>query len=317
MRHAYGYQPAYVALEDGSGELTGVLPLFLTRGVTSGRRYRTPTMNATGPLANDAAGIEALLGAVCDRTESSGRLLTFQSRVYGLDQLDPRLTSIPKAPTWKAPVPPSVDLKRWKKHSRNLYRSVNRALDAGLTWREASGTDDLRRWYGLYLATMRKRRTLPRSWRQIETTRRLLEPRGEFRLFVVERGDQMLAGVVTYPFNGVVELMYNGSDPAELELRPNHLLNWGVLEWAGRQGYQYLDIGDAKEGGPLSRFKAQFGAVPVPDYRYDYVIGEVREPVAEVGRDEENEPETLPEKLWDRVPLPALRAAATTVAVLA
>src|SRR3954452_21813461 len=119
---------------------------------------------------------------------------------------------------------------------------------------------------------MRKRRTLPRSWRQVETTRRLLEPRGEFRLFVVERGDEMLAGVVTYAFNGVVELVYNGSDPEQLELRPNHLLNWGVLSWASLNGYGGLDIGDAQEGGPLGSFKAQFGPRPVPDHRYDYVI---------------------------------------------
>jgi hypothetical protein len=317
MRRAYRYRPAYIAVEEESGDLTGVLPLFLTRGILSRKRYRTPTMNAAGPLAHDAAGIEALLHAACERTETGARLLTFQSRLYGLDELDPRLTSIPKAPTWKAPVPPSVDLKRWKKHSRNLYRSVNRALDAGLVWREASGSDDLRRWYGLYVATMRKRRTLPRSWRQIEGARQALEPRGEFRLFVVERGNQMLAGVVTYPFNGVVELMYNGSDPAELELRPNHLLNWGVLEWASRQGYQYLDIGDAKEGGPLARFKAQFGAVRVPDYRYDYVIGAAQTTPSPAQGDEGGEPEGFAAKAWDRVPLPLLRAAATTVAVVA
>jgi hypothetical protein len=319
LRHAYGHRPAYIALEDPSGRLDGVLPLFLTRGVVSRRRYRTPTMNSAGPLAADAAGVEALVRAACERTERDARLVTFQSRTPGLDELEPRLASIPKNPVWKAPVPPpdEVDIKRWKKHSRNLYRSVNRALDAGLTWREASGSEDLRTWYELYLATMRKRRILPRSWRQIEATRRLLEPRGEFRLFVVERAAQMLAGVVTYPFNGVVELMYNGSDPTELELRPNHLLNWGVLGWASRNGYAELDIGDAKEGGPLARFKAQFGAEPVPDHRYDYVIGESRAlaKARPAGNSAEEDPDSLAGKVWDRVPLPLLRAAATAVAV--
>jgi CelD/BcsL family acetyltransferase involved in cellulose biosynthesis len=321
LHRAYGYSPAYVALQAPSGALTGVLPLFRTRGVMSRRRYRAPTMNSAGPLAADAAGIEALLRAACDRTEHDARLLTFQSRLPGLDEAEPRLVSVPKNPVWKAPVPPAgeVDIKRWKKHSRNLYRSVTRAVDAGLTWREAEGPDDLRRWYDLYLATMRKRRTLPRAWRQIEATRRLLEPRGEFRLFVVERGDQMLAGVVTYPFNGVVELMYNGSDPDELELRPNHLLNWGVLGWASLHGYEWLDIGDAKEGGPLARFKAQFGAEPVPDHRYDYVIGESQAlaKARPAGNRAEEDPDTLAAKVWDRVPLPVLRATARAVAVVA
>jgi CelD/BcsL family acetyltransferase involved in cellulose biosynthesis len=323
MRRAYGYRPAYLALEEPSGELGGVLPLFLTRGVMSRKRYRVPAtaMNSTGPLASSAAGEAALLNVACERTEREARLLTFQTRLAGLDELERRLVLKPKNPVWKAPVPApeDVDIKRWKKHSRNLYRGVTRALDAGLTWREARGPEDLRRWYALYLATMRKRRTLPRSWRQIETTRRLLEPRGEFRLFVVERGDQMLAGVVTHPFNDVVELVYNGSDPGELEVRPNHLLNWGVLGWAARNGYGWLDIGEAKEGGPLARFKAQFGAEPVPEYRYDYVIGELRALAAArpAGNRAEEDPDGLAGKVWDRIPLPALRAAATAVAALA
>jgi hypothetical protein len=193
---------------------------------------------------------------------------------------------------------------------------VNRALEAGLTWREASGREDLREWYGLYLATMRKRRSLPRSWAQVEFARRALEPRGEFRLFVVEREGRMLAGVVTHPFNGVVDMMYNGSDPDALELRPNHLLNWGVLGWASRNGYGSLDIGDAEEGGPLSRFKMQFGGVPVPDHRYDYVIdaSPTLEKARHTGNNFENtDPDTRAARAWARVPLPALRAAGTAV----
>jgi CelD/BcsL family acetyltransferase involved in cellulose biosynthesis len=317
---AYGYRPSYLALESG-GVLEGALPLFLTRGVMSRKRLRMPMVNSAGPLANDDSGIAGLLEAACDRTEREARLLTFQSRKPALDELAPRLTPIAKNPVWIAPVPApeEVDLKRWKKKSRNLYRGVNRALEAGLTWREAHGSEDLRTWYGLYLATMRKRRTLPRSWRQIETTRRLLEPRGEFRLFVVERGAEMLAGVVTYPFSGVVELMYNGSNPDELELRPNHLLNWGVLGWASRNGYSLMDIGDAHEGGPLARFKAQFGAEPVPDHRYDYVIGRSEQSSAiakarPAGNKAEEDPASLAAKVWDRVPLPVLRATAAALA---
>jgi hypothetical protein len=113
--------------------------------------------------------------------------------------------------------------------------------------------------------------------------------------------------------------VYNGSDPEQLELRPNHLLNWGVLSWASLNGYGWLDIGDAQEGGPLARFKAQFGAEPVPDHRYDYVIGESRALAAArpAGNRAEEDPDALAAKIWDRVPLPALRAAATAVAVIA
>src|SRR4051812_17201276 len=112
MRHAYGYRPAYIALEEESGELGGVLPLFLTRGVVSRKRYRVPatSMNATGPLGSSAAAEAALLQVACERTERDARLLTFQSRLAGLDELEQRLVLKAKNPVWKAPVPPPGDV---------------------------------------------------------------------------------------------------------------------------------------------------------------------------------------------------------------
>ena len=327
LERSYGHHPRYLALEGPSG-LDGVLPLMLTRGILKGRRLRSlPVVNAAGPLATNDAALAQLLKAACDATGAeAAKSLLVRSRRGGLEQLDPRLTAIPKHPVWLAEVPPpgEVDLKLWKKHSRNLYRSVNKALAAGLTFREAEGREDLRAWYDLYLATMRKRRTLPRSWRQLETARRLLEPTGEFRLFVVEQGGRMLAGVVTHPFGHTVELLYNGSDPAALELRPNHLLNWGVLGWASVEGYRYLDIGDAREGGQLARFKAQFKAEPVPDHRYDYIPGAPMAAAAtaatakprleRVTRDlEDANADGLAVKAWERAPLAATRAAAALV----
>jgi hypothetical protein len=320
FERAYGYRPRYLALHGSGDELAGVLPLIYGRGVLSGRRLRSlPAGSAAGPLATDRDGVAALVRHAADLADRDEvKLLMLRSREPDLDHFEPRLTNVPKHPIWIAPVPEpeAVDLKAWKKHSRNLYRGVNKAIDAGLTWREASGPSDLRRWYDLYLATMRKVCVLPRSWKQLETTRRLLEPSGEFRLFVVEHGDRMLAGVVTHPFGDTVELLYNGSDPTELVLRPNHMLNWGVLQWASRNGYAFMDIGDAQEGGELARFKAQFKAEPVPDYRYDYAIGmapALNRARATATNLEQPDAEGPVARAWRRAPLPAIHAAAAMV----
>jgi CelD/BcsL family acetyltransferase involved in cellulose biosynthesis len=318
LHAAYGGRPRYLAVSTAEGDrLDGVLPLMSTRGVITGRRLRSlPVVNAAGPLALGHGAATALLSTACDIAQRERRMLDIRSRSAGLDALDDRLSSVPKYPNWVAPVPPpdQLDLGSWKKHSRNLYRSVKKAQVAGLNFREARGAIDLRRWYRLYLATMRKRRTLPRPWRHLEMTRRLLEPSGDFRLFVVEAGDRMVAGVVTHPFGDAVELVYNGSDPDSLELRPNHLLNWGVLGWASEHGHTLLDLGEAAEGGPLSRFKAQFGAEPVLDYRYDYgtVAASGLDKRARAASSELEQPdaEGLLTRAWSHAPLAATRAAA-------
>lgn len=159
----------------------------------------------------------------------------------------------------------------WRKTSNNLFRSLKKADKVGFTFREGNGRRDLRCFYRLYLRTMRKHRTLPRSLRQIELARDLLGP-GEFRLFVVERDGALAAGGVFHVFGGTVELIYNGSDDEVLDLRPNHALYWNVMCWAAAQGHDTFDFGEASLHTSLGRFKSQW-AEPVPNHRYTWRAG--------------------------------------------
>ena len=86
----------------------------------------------------------------------------------------------------------------------------------------------------MYVRTMKKHRSLPRSLRQLRLTQELL---GEsFKLFVVSQQGRDVAGGVYHVFGDTVELVYNGSDEDALPLRPNHALYWNVMEWAAARG---------------------------------------------------------------------------------
>jgi hypothetical protein len=82
------------------------------------------------------------------------------------------------------------------------------------------------------------------------------------------------------------------------------------------EGYRFMDIGDARDGGPLSRFKAQFKAEPVPDHRYDYALGgshRISRAIAATREVEEADADGLAARAWERAPLAATRAAAALV----
>src|SRR2546426_6424369 len=54
LEEAYGYKPVNLACEDSNGQLRGVLPLFYTRGLFTGRRFSSlPRTPVAGPLACD------------------------------------------------------------------------------------------------------------------------------------------------------------------------------------------------------------------------------------------------------------------------
>ena len=270
LRESYRFEPRYLGLEDEDGELHGVLPLLYKKGLVSDARARSlPVFPAGGPLADMRAQEIALVRAARDSALGDASVLAVISPADYEQELPEFLTDrLP--PRWMLGVPADLDALRadWRKTSNNLFRSLKKADKAGFALREGTSPGDLRRFYRLYLRTMRKHRTLPRSLRQLELSRDLLGP-GEFRLFLVERDGELAAGGVFHVFGGTVELIYNGSDDAVLDLRPNHALYWKVISWAAEHGHRTFDFGEASPTTSLGRFKSQW-AEPVPNYRYTW-----------------------------------------------
>jgi hypothetical protein len=318
LRAAYGDRPSYLGLFSDGDQLVGGLPLMRTRGLVTGVRLRSlPVVPPAGPLAPDDAGRRLLLEAACRVADDDGaKIWTLHARGDGYEALVPALRPRPKHPTWVLDLPEDVDEMRrgWKKTSNNLWRSIRKADRAGVTVREGSSEEDLRTFYALYLRTMRRRCVLPRPFRQLSEDRRLLGPEGNFRLFLAEHEGDVVAGGMYHALGRAVDLLYNGSDDERLDVRPNHALYWHVIEWAAGEGYSELDFGHARVDSSLARFKAQWSAREVPEYRYDYVPGAetAAEPApSSSGRALEGRGGSGPmERVWPHLPLSATRAAA-------
>ncbi|HEX8053663.1 MAG TPA: GNAT family N-acetyltransferase [Thermoleophilaceae bacterium] len=316
LEQAYGDRPCYLGLEAEDGALLAGMPMVCTNGLVTGRRLRSlAVFPPAGPLADSDEDLRALLQGACRRADATrARVWTLHTRQGGLEAAEPALRFVPKHPTFVLPLDSDPDEMRrgWKKSASNLFRSLKKAEKAGVTIREGSAKSDLDAFYSLYARTMRRRRVLPRPYRQISAARGLL-PEGVFRLHLAEHGGRIVAGALWHSFGGTLDLLYNGSDDRHLEGRPNHALYWHAIRWAAETGHAELDLGHARPGSSLAQWKEQFGAEQVQEFRYDYVPGanpdEVNvERIASVA--EGRESNSLVARGLERAPLPALRLAA-------
>lgn len=307
LARAYRVRPRYLVLRDDGGALAGVMPLASRRGLLSGRRLRSlPAIEIGGPLARDRAGEERLLVAASEMAaREGGRLIVDSTRPLPVDSTD--LRQVPRPPTWITAVPAEGELEGWLKgRSSNLRRGVKRARSRGVEVRLASSEEDLRRFYALYLATMRKHGSLPRPWRQLALARELLG--ANFRLFLAEHEGRAVAAGVFHEFGDTLELLYNGSDETALDLRPNHALYAETIRWCGSRGLARFDHGFAWPTSSLGRFKQQWGAEPEERYRYSNQRGAVG-----AAATEEAPPSRLraaAARLWGRAPLTLTRVGA-------
>jgi hypothetical protein len=271
---AYRFKPAHLALESRQGEIRGVLPIVWGNGMISGPRLNSlPGLQWGGPLAATVEDETRLVAAACQRVEEGdARRLGMQSTRSGYERAVPGLTWSEGMPSWRVEMPSCFEdfRKQLKGHSKNAFRSLKKADAAGVSVREVTSEADLKRFYRLYLKTMRRHRSIPRAYKQFVLAWRLLEPAGVMKLLVAEQDGRMLAGGVFNFFGDTVDLMYNASDPRRLDRRPNHAIYADAMRRAIEGDYRYVDFGGSRDGTSLASFKQQWCTEAVPMFDYSF-----------------------------------------------
>ena len=310
LERSYAFHPRYLAAtRDGS--ISGVLPLFRKKGLVSDARTRSiPVFSYGGPLADDEALAIKLIEAARDKEDVATLSINTDDR-----RLEPpagfEQEELP--PRWMVAVPEDLDALRagWRKTSNNLFRSLKKADAGNLEFRTGESRRDMHSFHRMYVRTMRKHRSLPRSYRQLRLAQELLGD--EFKLFMVSHAGRDIAGGVYHVFGGTVELVYNGSEESALSLRPNHVLYWNVMQWAAQRGLRTINLGGADQDTPLAHFKEQWGAVPCTRYRLTHHPHEKRtrtDALVSVGYGAEDSERRLTDMAWRVVPAPLLRLGA-------
>jgi len=180
LEEAYGYRPRHLACEVDGGELAGILPLVLKRGIITGRTLASlPHSPVAGPLVLGPTAAASLVEGAIERMQVERRA-HLQLRTAGreLDGIAPELAGRPGVLTYVVRLPDASEDLRFG-HSRNhgaIKRAVQKATKAGVEVRPAETSRDLAEWYGLYVDTTRAHGAVPHSRRFFDVIWELLEP---------------------------------------------------------------------------------------------------------------------------------------------
>lgn len=279
LREAFGYGNATLGCADSAGRLRGILPLLEKKSILTGMRLSSlPHTPVAGPLASDANSLHALLSAATDRVDQ-GEVRWLQLKVSGagLDAPMNGFSRLEWDPAYVLDLPGNPEEMRFgnSRHHSAISRAVRKAARLGVTVRPASSPADVRRWYRLYLETMRAHAIPPRPLQLFELMWDALAPLDRLRLLLAERqaGSQvrLLAGSLFLMHGQTVVFAFNGRDRSQLEFRPNDAIHWTAIMDACAGGFRRYDFGEAADGNPgLLAFKEKWGAKPVNLYRYHY-----------------------------------------------
>jgi CelD/BcsL family acetyltransferase involved in cellulose biosynthesis len=318
LRETFGYKAAALGCVDGTGRLSGILPLLRQRSYFADVHFSSlPRTPVTGPLATDDDSLRTLLSAAASLVDNS-RTHRVQLNVMGprLDGLIHGFNCVRQRNTYVLDLPSSPEHLRFGS-SRNNSRirwAVRKSSRSGVSLREASSLDDLRRWYQLYLGTMRAHVTPPQPFRLFRLMWESLAPRHLFRLLLAERnaGGQtsLLAGSIFLIYGHTVLYAYNGRDHSQLEFRPNDAIQYRAITEACAAGFRRYDFGPVSmHNDGLADFKEKWSAKPVELYSYGYPW----QPESERMLLGSSSLRSAAEWAWHRLPLPVTSAAGTFI----
>jgi CelD/BcsL family acetyltransferase involved in cellulose biosynthesis len=305
LRREYAQSVLGLALEDANGALRGLLALMPTRGLplrqanpNTGRRLSSlPRTPLAGPLADDRAGLGALVRAALERTPP-GVSLQLKTADAALEGLVPGVIGTVWRTTYVVELPSAPQELRFgsRRNNTRIRSSITTATDDGVRVMAAEEFAEVRDWYRLYLETMRHHVVPARPLRLFEALWEELRPLGMMQLLLARRQGELLAGSVLLRHGRTTWYAFNGSSRAALRHRPNDMLQWHALHAACAAGDRWYDLGEVAEHSTgLAHFKRKWGAEPHRLHRYSHPA-----PPAPI---EDSPPSRAVAHAWRTVPL--------------
>ncbi len=275
-----------IVCKDQSDKICGVFPLQFTRGLPFGmggisslKRFSSlPRTPLGGPVAHNDLVRDLLLKAslkILEQVPKSHIQIKSTQDLSGSGSV--QLEKYFWRKSYRKELPSSESELRFG-NSRNhasITRAVNKSLKSSLTVIDADSLKELRKWYDLYLGTMRTSFVPPRSFSFFKDLWELLIPRDLMRLTLIVKenanASKIIAGNVYLMFNGTMYYAYGASARDDFELRPNDLLHWSAIRQAIKYGYKYYEMGEVQKNHVgLEQYKNKWCSENYDIYHYYY-----------------------------------------------
>jgi FemAB-related protein (PEP-CTERM system-associated) len=262
MSAAFGHETLALAVRDGNGSLSGVLPLVRVRSMLFGHYLVSlPYLNDGGPLGSDYAVTALAREAVRLADDSRVKLLELRSRAAL--PLDLRLS--------QRKITVLLDLERdpdavFKRLPSKLRSQVRRPAREGVEVR--FGPDQVFPFYDVFARHMRDLGTpvMPRRFFQ-----QIASHFGDDAWFAAAWLDgRPVAGGAGLRFGGEFEITWASSLREFNAISPNMGLYWAFIERAATEGCSVFNFGRCTVDSGTHRFKKQWGGRDVQLHWYQH-----------------------------------------------
>ena len=265
--NAFGHEPIYLIARQGDA-VTGVLPTVHIKSLLFGNSLTSlPFVNYGGVMADAQATKEILIDAA---------LAVARDRRCGHVELRHTARQFPELPCKQHKVAMRLALAdgMFDRLDRKVRNQVRKAEKSGLTV-ERGGEELLGDFYDVFARNMRDLGTPVYSKRLFREVLRVFPERSQLHIVRLAGGQPVAAGL-TYRTRKMAQLPWASSIREYNSLCPNVLLYWDAIQFAQERFASVFDMGRSTPDEGTFKFKAQWGAEPLP-LHWEYHLATERE----------------------------------------
>jgi FemAB-related protein (PEP-CTERM system-associated) len=290
---AFGHDPVYLIARQ-NGTITGVLPTVHIKSLLFGSTLTSlPFLNYGGVMADAQATKEALI---------DGALAVARDRHCGHVELRHTSRQFNELPCKQHKVAMRLPIvaSMWDKLDRKVRNQIRKAQKSGLEV-ERGGEELLKDFYDVFARNMRDLGTPVYSKSLFKQVLRVFPERAQ--LHVVRLKGRAIAAGLTYRTRTMLQLPWASSIRDYNPLCPNTLLYWDAIQFAQERLTAVFDMGRSTPNEGTFKFKAQWGAEPLPLHWEYHLMSQREMPNVSPA----NPKYQLAISVWQRLPLSLTR----------
>jgi len=263
LRRTYSYEPFVLTTTPPGRELQNGLPLCRIKSWLTGERLVSlPFADHCQPLFGQAADLYQILDEVCSPSKANARryveLRPLSTAELPLGGQTPLLSGS-EYRLHLLDLNPTLEELFHAFDKSSIQRGIRRGVRLALTYEEGASLALLQKFYALQVLTRRRHRLPPQP---VQWFLNLLDVfPGEAKIRVLSQGDQPVASIFTFLYNGAMFYKYGCSDPRFNNLHGTTQLFWRTIQEAKEKGARVFDLGRSDLDNPgLIAFKSKWGA---------------------------------------------------------
>jgi FemAB-related protein (PEP-CTERM system-associated) len=269
IAEAFGHRPIPLGVTT-HGRLSGVLPVVFMNSKVFGRCMVSLPFVNYGGILGDSDELGRMLWDHAVEVARDARVAYLETRHVQPQGFTQQRKS--HKVTMMLDMAASAE-EQWKRFDAKLRNQIRKAEKSNLTV-QIGGRAEIEGFYRVFARNMRDLGTPVYARGLFE--RVLATFPDTTRVFLVQHGDTVVAGGIAMGYRGIIEVPWAASHRDYLSMCPNNLLYWSIMQYAIKEGYRQLDFGRSTPGEGPYKFKAQWGAQPVPlSWEYWTATGEM------------------------------------------